>query len=244
MVDVKKRNRGLVRLLALAAVIAGGILIVSFTPLGGYLSRDGVARGVEILRGSALAPLIFVPLYAGAVALGIPGTIPTLMGGAVFGLWWGTLLNWLGATIGANLAYLLARFLGREGITQLLGARAEKWPAMERLDRAVRKHGFRGMLTLRLIPVVPFNALNFGGGLVGMSWPSYALSTALGILPGTFVYTMFADALLQGSTEASRDAFVRMAVAGVLLVFLSFLPVILKKLRVNVPDLAEGKDQP
>ena len=244
MVDVKTRNRGLVRLLALAAVIAGGILIVSFTPLGGYLSRDGVARGVEILRGSALAPLIFVPLYAGAVALGIPGTIPTLMGGAVFGLWWGTLLNWLGATIGANLAYLLARFLGREGITQLLGARAEKWPAMERLDRAVRKHGFRGMLTLRLIPVVPFNALNFGGGLVGMSWPSYALSTALGILPGTFVYTMFADALLQGSTEASRDAFVRMAVAGVLLVFLSFLPVILKKLRVNVPDLAEGKDQP
>ena len=153
-------------------------------------------------------------------------------------------MNWLGATIGANLAYLLARFLGREGITQLLGARAEKWPAMERLDRAVRKHGFRGMFTLRLIPVVPFNALNFGGGLVGMSWPSYALSTALGILPGTFVYTMFADALLQGSTEASRDAFVRMAVAGVLLVFLSFLPVILKKLRVNVPDLSEGKDQP
>ena len=244
MVDVKNRNRGLVRLLALAAVIAGGILIVSFTPLGGYLSREGVARGVEILRGSALAPLIFVPLYAGAVALGIPGTILTLMGGAVFGLWWGTLLNWLGATIGANLAYLLARFLGREGITQLLGARADKWPAMERLDRAVRKHGFRGMLTLRLIPVVPFNALNFGGGLVGMSWPSYAVSTALGILPGTFVYTMFADALLEGSTEASRDAFVRMAVAGVLLVFLSFLPVILKKLRVNVPDLAEGKDQP
>lgn len=244
MVDVKNRNRGLIRLLALVAVIAGGILIVSFTPLGGYLSREGVARGVEILRGSSLAPIIFVPIYAGAVAVGIPGTILTLTGGAVFGLWWGTLFNWLGATIGANLAYLLARFLGREGITQLLGARAEKWPAMERLDRAVRVHGFRGMLTLRLIPVVPFNALNFGGGLVGMSWPSYAVSTALGILPGTFVYTMFADALLQGSTEASRDAFLRMAISGVLLVFLSFLPVILKKLRVSVPDLAQGRDQP
>lgn len=244
MVDVKNRNRGLIRLLALAAVIAGGILIVSSTPLGGYLSREGVARGVEILRASSLAPLIFVPIYAGAVALAIPGTILTLAGGAVFGLWWGTLLNWLGATIGANLAYLLARFLGREGITQILGERAEKWPAVERLDQAVRNHGFRGMLTLRLIPVVPFNALNFGGGFVGMSWPSYAISTGLGILPGTFVYTMFADALLQGSTEASRDAFVRMAIAGVLLVFLSFLPVILKKLRVSVPDLANGRDQP
>ena len=241
MADVKKNKRGLVRLLTLAAVITGGILIVRFTPLGGYLSREGILSGVEFLRSSSLAPLIFVPVYAMAVALAIPGTILTLAGGAVFGLWWGTLLNWLGATIGANLAYLLARFLGREGITQLLGEKAERWPAMERLDRAVETHGFRGMLTLRLIPVVPFNALNFGGGLVGMSWPSYALSTGLGILPGTFVYTMFADALLQGSTEASRDAFVRLAIAGSLLVFLSFLPLILKKFRVTVPELADGE---
>lgn len=76
-----------------------------------------------------------------------------------------------------------------------------------------------------------------------MSWPSYALSTGLGILPSAFVYTMFADALLQGSTEASRDAFVRMAIAGSLLVFLSFLPLILKKLRVAVPELADGESE-
>ena len=124
MADVKKKQRGLVRLLTLAAVIAGGILIVRLTPLGGYLSREGILSGVEFLRSSSLAPLIFVPLYAVAVALAIPGTILTLAGGAVFGLWWGTLFNWLGATIGANLAYLLARFLGREGITQLLGEKA------------------------------------------------------------------------------------------------------------------------
>jgi uncharacterized membrane protein YdjX (TVP38/TMEM64 family) len=123
--DVKRKQRGLIRLLTLAVVIAGGILIVRLTPLGGYLSREGILSGVEFLRSSSLAPLIFVPLYAVAVALAIPGTILTLAGGAVFGLWWGTLLNWLGATIGANLAYLLARFLGREGITQLLGEKAE-----------------------------------------------------------------------------------------------------------------------
>jgi len=243
MADVNHRKGGFLKLLLLLTTIIGGVIIVRFTPLGGFLSREGVIRGVEYLRGSSLAPLIFVPLYAGAVALAIPGTILTLAGGAVFGLWWGTAFNWLGATIGANLAYLLARFLGREGITQLLGEKVEKWPAMERLDRAVKTHGFRGMLTLRLIPVVPFNALNFGGGLVGMEWPRYALATGLGILPGTFIYTMLADALLEGSTQASRDAFVRMAVAGALLVFLSFLPALLKRFRIQLPGGGEPAEE-
>jgi uncharacterized membrane protein YdjX (TVP38/TMEM64 family) len=238
MAEMKSRWRGLFKLLAFTAIIVAGVLLVRFTPLGEFLSREGVVRGVALLRDSALAPLIFVPIYAAAVALGIPGTLPTLVGGAVFGLWWGTVFNWLGATLGANLAYLLARFLGREGIAQLLGGKVEKWPAMDRLDRAVADHGFRGLLTLRLIPVVPFNALNFGGGLVGMKWPTYAVATGLGILPGTFIYTMFADALLEGSTQASRDALLRMALAGALLVFLSFLPLILKKAGVRTPALA------
>lgn len=241
MAEVKNRWKGLVKLLAFAAFVAGGIVLARYTPLGEFLSREGIVKAVSLLRESTLAPLVFVPVYAGAVALAIPGTILTLAGGAVFGLWWGTAFNWLGAVVGANLAYLLARYLGRDGITQILGDRARKWPAMERLDRAVLNHGFRGMLTLRLIPVVPFNALNFGGGLVGMGWPAYALATGIGILPGTFIYTMFADALLEGSTRASRAAFIRMALAGALLVFLSFLPLILKKLKVRVPALATGE---
>jgi len=242
MAEVDARKGGLLKLLALLAFIIAGVLVARYTPLGSLLSREGVIRGVEYLGESPVAPLIFVPFYAAAVALAIPGTILTLAGGAVFGLWWGTLFNWLGATIGANLAYLLARFLGRDGITQLLGKKAQQWPAMDRLDRAVRAHGFSGMLTLRLIPVVPFNALNFGGGLVGMKWPTYALSTGLGILPGTFVYTMFADALLEGSTQASRDAFLRMALAGVLLVFLGFLPAILRRFGIQLPGGAGKAD--
>ena len=226
----KPRWMGFLKLAALATIILGGIYLARMTPAGEYLTREGIAGGVELLRASTWAPLVFVPLYAGAVAMAMPGTVMTLAGGAVFGLWWGTAFNWLGAVLGANLAYALARFLGREGLGQLLGERAKAGSGMERLDRAVRAHGFRGMLTLRLIPLVPFNALNFGGGLVGMSWPAYASATAVGILPGTFIYTMFADALLQGSTEASREAFVRMAVSGGLLVTLSFLPMILKKL--------------
>lgn len=239
----RSRAKGLIKLLALAALGVGGVLLVRLTPAGELLSGDGIRRGVEYLRSSSVAPLIFVPLYAVAVALAIPGTVLTVAGGAVFGLWWGTLLNWLGASLGANMAYLLARYLGRDGLTQLLGNRAREWPALERLDRAVEVHGFRGLFTLRLIPIVPFNVLNFGGGLVGLGWIPYTLATCLGILPGTFVYTMFADALLEGSTRASRTAFIRMAIAGILLVVLSFLPTILKRFRVRLPGGPPAREE-
>jgi uncharacterized membrane protein YdjX (TVP38/TMEM64 family) len=240
MAYMSNRQKGILKLLAFVAILVTGVVVLRFTPLGPFMDREGIARGVQILRESPLAPLIFVPLYAGAVALAMPGSVLTLAGGAVFGLWWGTLYNTVGANIGANMAYALARFLGRDGIEEMLGGKAGQRPALERLDRAVGEHGFRGLLTLRLIPVVPFNALNFGAGLLGMAWSRYALATLIGILPGTFVYTMFADALLEGSTEASRSALLRMIVSGALLVFLSFLPSLMKRLRIRLPGASEA----
>ena len=88
---------------------------------------------------------------------------------------------------------------------------------------------------LRLIPAVPFNILNFGPGLTAMSWRAYAGATLIGILPGTAVYTLFADALLQGSQEASREAYLRALLAGVLLAALTLIPVVLKKMKISLP---------
>lgn len=226
------RRAAFLKLTALVVLVAGGILLARMTPLGDYLSREGVGRVVAQLRGSTWAPLIFVAIYAAATALAIPGTVLTLAGGALFGVFWGTVFNSVGANLGANAAFLVSRLLGRDGVVRLLGDR------LSRLDRATRDHGFRGLLTLRLIPLVPFNALNFGSGLTAMSWPVYALATLIGILPGTIVYTMFADALLQGSQEASREALVRVLVSGGLLILLSFLPTILKKLHVKLPGIS------
>jgi|AP95_1055475.scaffolds.fasta_scaffold08387_4 uncharacterized membrane protein YdjX (TVP38/TMEM64 family) len=214
---------------ALLAIMFGGALVAAFTPLGQYLSRDGVGQAIEWLRGSSAAPLVYIALYATATALAIPGSILTLAGGAMFGVVWGTLYTTIGANIGANLAFGVARFLGRDAIERVAGDR------LAALDRATANHGFKGLLTLRLIPAVPFNALNFGSGLTGIRWPTYALATVIGIFPGTLVYTMFADALLAGSVEASRDALIRVLISGALLVLLSFLPTIAKRLGVKVP---------
>lgn len=236
MADVAPRGtrRDLVKLGVLAALVVGGVLVARFTPVGDYLSREGIGRVIALLRRSAWAPLIFVAIYAGATAVAVPGTVLTLAGGALFGTLWGTVLNSVGANLGANAAFLISRSLGRGGVERLLGDRLEK------LDRATRDYGFRGLLALRLVPVMPFNALNFGSGLTAISWPAYALATLVGILPGTIVYTMFADALLQGSQEASREALVKLLVSGGLLVLLSLLPAILKKLNVKLPGRGTG----
>ncbi|MFW6200470.1 MAG: TVP38/TMEM64 family protein, partial [Gemmatimonadota bacterium] len=222
------RKRALLKLAALAALVIGGIALARFTPVGDFLSREGIDRGIELVRGSPWAPALFVLTYGVAMALALPGTVLTLAGGALFGFGWGVVFNTVGANLGANAAFGIARWLGRDGVERLAGDRLEK------LDKATKNYGFRGLMTLRLIPLVPFNALNFGAGLTAMSWATYAGATLIGIFPGTVVYTLFADALLQGSQEASREAFLRMLLAGVLLVLLSFLPTIMKKLNIKV----------
>ncbi len=228
----KSRGRAYLKLALFGLILLGGILLVRLTPLGTLFTEQGLTRTIGELRGSVWAPVLFISVYAGATAFAIPGTILTLAGGAIFGLFWGTVFNTIAANIGASMAFFVARFLGREGVERLGGQR------LEQLDAATREYGFQGLLVLRLVPLVPFNALNFGSGLTALRWRTYALATVVGIFPGTVVYTMFADALLQGSQEASREAFIRVLLSGGLLVFLSFLPKIMKKLNLKLPGLS------
>ena len=219
-----KSGRAAAKLLALVALVVTAAVLVRVTPLGTYLTRDGMLALLDSVRSSAWAPAVYVVAYAIATALALPGSVLTIVGGAVFGFGWGVVLVTIGANVGANAAFLLARGLGREGIERLIG------PRLQGLDRATSTHGFIGLLVLRLIPLVPFNALNFGSGLTAMRWRDYALATVIGIVPGTFVYVFFADALMQGSTQASAEARTRLFVAGGLLVALSLIPFIAKRL--------------
>lgn len=232
MAVVTQPSGALLRLAILVLLVAAGAAAAAFTPLGDYLSREGVSQGIEWLRASRAAPLLYIAIYALATALAIPGSILTLAGGAMFGLVGGTIYTTIGANLGANAAFGVGRFLGRDGIRRLAGGR------LDALDRATENYGFRGLLPFRLIPAVPFNALNFGSGLTSIGWSTYAAATAIGIFPGTVVYTMFADALLAGSQGASRDALLRVLLSGGLLILLSLLPAIARRVGVRLPGAA------
>ena len=215
MVAVKPRVKGGLGLLLLVIMLVAG---------WHYVTADRATALITTLRGAWWAPVGFVAVYTLATALNFSGLVLTLLGGAVFGFWGGSLLNTLGANLGANAAFWVARRLGREGLRGLLGHR------LGSLDQLTEQSGFAWLLRLRLIPVVPFNLLNFASGLTALRWRSFAVATAVGILPGTLVYTFFADAILKGSREATRGAFVRVAIAGGLLVLLSFAPALARRL--------------
>ena len=82
---------------------------------------------------------------------------------------------------------------------------------------------------------MPFNLVSLAAGLASASFPSYAAATALGIIPGTVIYTYFADSLVAGAEGASRNAFIRLGVAAVLLIALSFLPLLARRIGIGPP---------
>lgn len=222
MASVGLRPAFRLALLVVTLVAVGAIARV--TPVASMLSLDGLINGVRSLQSTAWAPFVFVLVYVTTTALGLPGSVVTIVGGVVFGFGWGALYNSIGANIGANAAFGLARMLGRDGVERIVGKR------IRRLNNAMLRHGLIGLLALRLIPLVPFNALNFGSGLTRLRWREYIIATMVGILPGTLVYTFFADALVRGSVEASGPATVRVWIAGALLLVLSLLPFIARRL--------------
>lgn len=214
------RRAGLfVILLAVAALVAW--------KLGAFhlADRESLVAAVHRVRGFPLLGPGFIAAYAVAVTFGLPASPLTLAGGALFGFWRGMLLNWFGATLGAFLAFVFADSLCGDTCRALLGRRAKS------VERLAAEHGFMATLRLRLVPIVPFSLLNFAAALAGVRRRDYLVGTALGIIPGTAVYTYFADALLQGASGAGRHALLHVSLAGALLLALSFVPAIVRRVR-------------
>ena len=138
-----KRTHPFLKLAVLVLIIGGAAVVVRATSLGTYLDRQTMLDTLEALRSSVWAPLVYIVVYAAATALALPGSILTIVGGAVFGFGWGVLLVTIAANIGANAAFGLSRWLGRDGIERILG------PRLKGLDNATEQHGFVGLLILR-----------------------------------------------------------------------------------------------
>lgn len=128
------------------------------------------------------APVVFVVVYALWSLLPVPKNVVTVVAGGLFGFLPGALLAWLGAMVGALAAFGVARWLGRESIDSLLRGR------LRQVDAKLHERGFLAVLTVRLVPVLPFTAINYGAGVTGVALRDYVLGSALGMLPGTLSY--------------------------------------------------------
>lgn len=210
--------------LALLLLIGGMAVLARTTPLGDAI--EDVARGLAAMRDRPWAIVAFGGLYALAVAVGIPGTALTLLGGVAFGMWRGLAVNMVGALVGAAIAFVEGRFFGRDLAERLLGRRLAK---LERLEEPRR--AFIAFARLRLMPVVPFNATNFAAGITRAPLMPYLAGTAVGILPATVLFTYFAHQLVAdgGATRSQASMQLGLGLGGLFL--LSLLPTIIRFVR-------------
>ncbi len=143
-------------------------------------------------------PVAFILGYAIATVAFIPGSLLTLAAGAIFGLLGGTLYVFIGATIGANAAFLIARHLARGPIETRLTGR----PKFQAIDRAVARQGLKIVTLLRLSPIFPFNLLNYALGLTRVRLRDYLIA-CVAMLPGTFLYVYYGRAIGSLATLAA-----------------------------------------
>lgn len=218
-------NRSIIKFIILLIIIGGAFFAFRYTALSQYTQKEALLDLLCLLRGHWWGPVCFILIYAVGCVVALPGLILTLCGGAIFGVAWGTLYNILAANIGATLAFITARYFGRDFVSQFMKGKIAS------LDEGVAKNGFRFMLTLRLIPIVPFNGLNLGAGLSKIGYRDYVFGTFLGMIPGAFIYTYFADALLGGVTGSGKSALINLVIASSLLILISFVPLLYKRFK-------------
>lgn len=182
-----------------------------------FLTFEALAANRAALAGFVAgapvpAALTYVAIYMIVVALSLPGgAVMTLAGGFLFGPWLGAGLAVTGAGIGACLLFLAARHALAETLARRAG------PLLGRVREGLQRDGFWYLLSLRLIPVVPFWLANLAPALAGMPFPAYAAATFLGIIPGAAVYAGIGAGLGQVLDAGGRPDLSAILSPGILL---------------------------
>jgi uncharacterized membrane protein YdjX (TVP38/TMEM64 family) len=220
---------GWLKLLILLVFVGGAI---AFFALGGqnYVSLDTIKQNRDALLGFtenhyALMLLIAFLVYAASTALSLPGgLVLSLTMGFLFGRWAGTLLIICAATLGATLVFLAARYLFADAARNRMGALAQK------INAGFTQDAFNYLLFLRLVPVFPFWLVNLAPAFTNVKLGTYVLATAIGIVPGSFVFANLGQTL--GQIESLKGLLSPQVVgAFVLLGVFALIPVVVKKIK-------------
>ncbi|RCJ17244.1 SNARE associated Golgi family protein [Nostoc sp. ATCC 43529] len=160
-------------------------LIVTFIIAAKQFNFQGLLHTSVIWVESLgiLGPIAYIVIYNLATLLFIPGSLLTIKGGCLFGVFWGSIYVLIAAIIGATLAFLIGRHFSRNWVCQQM----DKHPKFKAIDLAVSKEGWKIVLLTRLSPIFPFNLLNYAFGVTQVSLKDYILGS-FGILPGTVMY--------------------------------------------------------
>jgi len=202
---------------AAVALAAIGAVIVLFRllPVAEWLRQfQAYIRGV-----GPIGYVIYALVYAVCVVFFVPASILTLGAGAIFGVVAGTLVVIAGATLGATLAFLLAKTVLRHRIE----AMTAKNPKFRALDRAIAREGAKIVLLIRLAPVFPFTYINYAFGLTGIRLLPYVVATFLGMIPASFAFVYLGSAAATAATGGAQTARLAIQIAGAVVALIASL---------------------
>jgi uncharacterized membrane protein YdjX (TVP38/TMEM64 family)/Fe-S oxidoreductase len=205
---------GLTKRIVFLSFIIAAIFAIRFTGATRYLEQ-GTLRG--LIQGyGVLAPVVYMLVYAVAPSLFLPGLPLTIAGGILFGPFWGVVYTITSATAGACLAFLISRYVARDWIEKKL-----KSPRWRSLDKGVEKHGWKIVAFTRLIPIFPFNLLNYAFGLTRVKSLHYAITTFICMLPACIAFIVFSSSLLDVIRGRVSPAFI---IGAGLIILVSLVP--------------------
>lgn len=180
------------------AVVVGLVVLFQTLPVAQWL--EAFQQYVQGL--GAFGYVLYAAAYAVCVVFFVPASVLTLGAGAIYGLQTGVAVVLVGASVGATLAFLLARTLIRERVEKMTEGNAK----FSALDRAIAKEGAKIVFLVRLAPIFPFTYINYAFGLTGISTPGYVLATVVGMIPGTFAYVYLGTAAAGAATAGDADS--------------------------------------
>jgi len=216
--------------LLIAAVVVALIALFFAFDLGRFFTLESLKTNRDVLtsfyqKNRFITAGAFIAVYIIQTALSLPGAaILSLAAGAIFGVVMGTLYVNIGATIGAALAFLAARYLFHDMIQSKFG------PRLEKINRELETRGLNYLLFLRLVPLFPFFLINLGAGLTNMPLRTFVLGTLVGIIPGSIVFCN-AGASLATITSLNEVATPRVLGSFALLGLFALVPVLYQKFK-------------
>ena len=229
------------RLLLLAAVIAGIVLAVLNRE-----SIDSAALEAWVTGFGPWAPVVFVCAYILATVLFLPGLLFTVAAGALFGPYFGTLYALVGAAVGATFSFIVARYVLADWIAGRTPAR------VQRVIEGVEAEGWRFVAMTRLIPFIPFNALNYVLGLTRIRLAHYVAASIVFMAPGAAAYAYLGHAgrsLATGDGDIVQNVLLGLAALGLI----GFLPRLVKRFTrgrkaageaaADTPDTPDTEDE-
>ena len=220
-------RKTLTRIILFAALAAAIVLAYMYRDLLNIAALESWVK-----NAGALGPVLYMAVYAIATVLFLPGSVLTLAGGALFGPVWGTLYSLTGATLGATVAFLIARYLASDWVHRKAGG----WT--KQLIEGVEQEGWRFIAFVRLVPLFPFNLLNYALGLTRIGLLAYVTGSYVFMLPGALAYTYLGYAGRE-AVAGGEGLIQKNLLALALLSVVAFLPRLVKRLRSGAPATTE-----